>query len=114
MIINRDEIYEYPFEGRFFHVGIDETKPYDERTEEEITDLETACDIIEASSATKTEFIDAKWDVFFPINTDSSIAIKEGYSFDGAIYGLSVKGIILGLSPSQLGGCVAHIKDNTV
>ena len=44
----------------------------------------------------------------------AGIAIKEGYSFDGSIYGLSVRGIILGLSPSQLGGCVAHVKDNTV
>ena len=114
MVIDRDEIYEYPFHGTFYHTGIDMTKPYDEREEEEIIDLETACDIIEASAATKAEFIDATFTVFLPFDKEAGISIKRGLSFRGSIYGMDVNGQVLGVFPSQLSGCVVHIKDYNV
>ena len=48
MIIDRDLIQEYPFNGSFYTYGIDMTKPLTERVEEEVLVLETKCDIQEA------------------------------------------------------------------
>lgn len=110
MIVDRDEIYEYPYSGEFYHTGIDESLPYDERGDEvKISDLVTSCDIIEASSSTKQEYTDAKWTVFFPINKEEDMSISVGLLFSGSIYGLPIEGRVLGIAPSQLGGCAAHL-----
>ena len=36
MYIERDYIREYPFSGRFYTTGVDESKPLEEQVEEEI------------------------------------------------------------------------------
>lgn len=114
MIIDRDDIYEYPYAGEFYHTGIDETLPYDQRDEEvKIIDFTTSCDIIEASASTKQEYVDAKWTVFFPFYKETGIDVKIGQLFNGSMYGFSVNGKVIGVAPSQLGGCTAHISDKT-
>ena len=45
MIIDRDIMQEYPFDGVFYTYGIDGSKPADQQVEEEIIVLETKCDI---------------------------------------------------------------------
>jgi hypothetical protein len=52
--------------------------------------------------------------VFLPFDKEAGISIKRGLSFRGSIYGMDVNGQVLGVFPSQLSGCVVHIKDYNV
>lgn len=113
MYIEINRIQEYPFDGVFYHIGIDESKPLDEQVEEEIIDLETKCDIQESSKKDTSGAINASFNIYFPFDTTVGINIKRGYLFRGSMYGMEVNGTIIGLFPTQMGGCVAYITDRT-
>lgn len=111
MIIDRDEIQEYPFTGSFYTYGVDESKPLDEQVEEEILILETPCDIQEAAKSDSGGFINASFNIFFPFDKKVGISVKRGMTFKGSIYGMNVIGEVIGIFPNQLGGCSVYIKD---
>lgn len=92
---------EYPFAGVFYKIGIDDSKPLDEQVEEEIPIFETICDMSDGSNLSTDTFT-----LFFPFDKDKeTIIIKEGDLFKGNIYGMTQKGRVIGVYPSQLGGC---------
>lgn len=111
MIINRDEIQEYPFTGSFFRYEIDESLPADERVDIEILVLETPCDIQEAAKSDSGGFINVSFNIFFPFDKKVGISVKRGMTFKGSIYGMNVIGEVIGIFPNQLGGCSVYIKD---
>lgn len=80
---------------------LDDSKPLDQQTEEEIPIFETELDMsVGASLSTET------FKVFFPFDADKdSILINEGNLFKGNIYGNILRGRVIGIYPSQLGGC---------
>lgn len=113
MYINRKKIQEYPFKGYFYHIGIDESKPLDQREEETIIDLETECDIQESAKSDTSGAINASFNIYFPFDTSVGINIKRGYSFKGSMYGMEVNGTVIGVFPTQMGGCVVYLTDRT-
>lgn len=92
---------EYPFHGVFYKVGIDDSKPLDEQVEEEILIMETDCDMSDGTSLNTDTFT-----IFFPfdINKDK-IVINEGDLIKADIVGMQQQGRVIGIYPSQLGGC---------
>lgn len=99
-------ITEYPYRGYFFYIGEDKSKPLDERVEEEITLFETTFDLTEGSNLSMDSFR-----IMFPFDaTADTIQISEGNTFKGDIYGSTVKGRVIGIYPSQLGGCNVLLK----
>lgn len=111
MIIDRNLLKEYPFDGAFYTYGVDKTKPLEEQIEEEILVMETKCDIQEAQKSDAYGVITSSYNVYFPFYKDGIVEIHKGMTFKGSVYGLQISGIVDGLIPSQLGGCACHLKD---
>lgn len=92
---------EYPFEGTFYKIGVDDSKPLIEQVEEEIEIFSTMFDMTEGGTLSTETFR-----IFFPFDAYSeSLIIAEGNLFKGSIYGASIKGRVIGIYPSQLSGC---------
>jgi hypothetical protein len=101
MYIDHNDTLEYPFTGLFYRLWIDDSKPLDQRVEEEIPIFETICDMTSGTNLSTDTFT-----LFFPFNSEKeTIQIKEGLLFKGDIYGMEQKGRVIGVYPSQLGGC---------
>lgn len=111
MLIDRNLLNEYPFDGAFYRYGVDESKPLDEQVEEEILVLETKCDIQSSSKSDASGNITAYFNVYFPFDKEVGIDITRGLRFKGDMYGLKVNGEVISVEPSQLGGCACYVKD---
>lgn len=113
MIIDRDIMQEYPFDGVFYTYGIDESKPPDQQVEEEIIVLETKCDI-QGAQKEDSGVISNAYNVYFPFDKSVGISIKKGHKFRSKMYGFSITdAIVINIIPTQLGGCAVYVKDNT-
>lgn len=110
MVKIRRSINGYPNRGRFFRVEQDYSKPLMERTPEEITVLETECDIQEVSKAANPVLI-ATFSIFFPFDIESEMPVNRGMGFEGEMNGLTIRGQVTNVVVSQLGGAVAYVKD---
>lgn len=108
MYINYSKIDEYPYNGIFYRIGVDENKPPLEQVDEKIVLFETVCDIQESSHSDGT-IIKADYAVYFPL--DGELELKNGYFFEGNIRGMVVNGKVSGIFPSQLGGVKVYIED---
>lgn len=114
MYINRNIAQEYPFEGTFYTVTIDESLPLYEQKEERVDVLITECDITEASHTASSGFISAKYSVYFPFNpNDEEVEITNGMKFEADMYGINVDGKVIGVFPSKLGGVTVYIEDTS-
>ena len=82
---------EYPHFGMFYTIGIDDSKPLDQQTEEEIEVFSTILDLGDGTSLNTDTF-----KVFFPFDAEKETLM---------IYGMEQKGRVIGIYPSQLGGC---------
>lgn len=103
MYIDYNAAEEYPHTGYFYKLGVDDSKPLDEQVEEEIILLETQFDMSEGSDLNMSSF-----KIFFPFNYEKDIlVINEGDTFKGNAWGVNVKGRVLSIYPSQIGGCMA-------
>ena len=121
--IDRNILSDYPFKGRFYRIAIDESKPLDEQVEEEVTVLETECDVTESSHSWSNNFIWAKYAVYFPLkineeigedNIESQVKVKMGDLFEADVYGMRANGKVVGVFPSQLGGVTCYVQDTDV
>lgn len=113
MYIDRSETVEYPFEGEFYKKEIDKTLPPSEWVEEEVVVFTTKCDIQESAKqkSAASGFSSVSFNIYFPFDTNSGIEIKKGMFFRGSMYNMEVEGEVIGLFPTQLGGCAVYIKD---
>ena len=101
MYTNHNNFEEYPYLGYFYKIGIDDNKPLDEQVEEEIVIFSTRFDLSEGSNLSMDSFR-----IYFPFdNKTDKLEISEGNIFNGEIYGAKIKGRVIGIYPSQLGGC---------
>ena len=113
MYVDRDELHEYAFDGEFYTKDIDETLPPSEWSEDDRCVLRTKCDIQESakSKSMASGFASASYNIYFPFNKDKGIDIKKGMYFRGTMYNMEVEGEVIGIFPTQLGGCAVYIKD---
>lgn len=114
MFIDNSEMDFYPFEGQFRRCFVDESKPLDEQSEENVVVLRTRCDIMEAgkSHSRSKNFISASFVVYFPIDKDNpEVVVKRGDTFHGDVYGMPADGKVIGVFPSQLKACLVYIED---
>lgn len=105
---------EYPFEGYFYRREVNKSLPLNEREEREKVILRTKCDIHESERSTAEGFLVSYFKIYFPFDVKEGIKIKRGDSFRGNMYGLVVNGEVIGIYPSQLGGCEVSLKDYDV
>lgn len=101
MYTNHHGTEEYPFYATFYHLGIDESKPLDQQKEEKIVSFESICDISDQETGLNND----KIMLFIPFDAyEGNIEIRLGESVEIESYGLTQKGRVLGVFPSQLGG----------
>lgn len=111
MVVDRNQLKEYPFRGEFYVMEIDKSLPLTQRVETKKVILETGCDIQEAQKSDTGGNILSTFNVFFPFDKKKGIEVKRGMNFQGDLYGMRVNGKVVGVSPSQMGGCLCYIKD---
>lgn len=108
-------VEEYPFTGEFYRLEVDEDLPLNQQRPMPKVYFTTVCDITEASHTRYSNFVAASFAVFFPFDKENDkIIVKRGDMFRGDQYGLEVNGKVVGVFPSQLGGCVAYVNDTDV
>lgn len=108
MAMIRSRFKEYPYNGAFYRIGVDESKPPLEQVDEKIILFETVCDIQEVSHSDGA-IIKADYAVYFPL--DGELGLKNGYFFEGTMQGIVVNGKVSGIFPSQLGGVKVYVED---
>lgn len=111
---------EYPYEGAFYEVRVDTSKPLDEQTEEEVLLFETKCDIQKTAKLHNANLLAANYTIYWPLETNPDatgtvdqympIKVRRGHTFKGVFYGYEIQGIVEIVRPSQLGGCSCDIK----
>lgn len=115
MILDRNTLIDYPFDGTFYYMGVDESKPLTEQVEEEIIILETKCDI-QGAQKEDSGVISNTYTIYFPFNKEEGIPtkLKKGESrFKGSMYGLSIYDAeVIDIIPTQLSGCVVYVREN--
>lgn len=110
--IDYNIVDEFPFECEFYRMAIDESKPLDQQVEEKVVVHATKCDITEATHTASSNFISAKWSVYFPFDkANDEIVIRNGDMFAANMYGIEVNGKVVGVFPSQLGGVTVYVQD---
>lgn len=108
--ISHFDVVDYPYDGVFYTVSQDESLPLTERRDVETIVLETKCDIQEVSKAANPALI-ATFSVFFPFDISQKLTVRRGMGFRGWMNGMEINGQITNVTVSQLGGCVAYVKD---
>ena len=113
MYVDRGNMVEYPFDGEFFVKEVDTSLPPSEWEENERIVLSTKCDMQESakSKSAASGFISASFNIYFPFNKAEGINITKGMFFRGSMYNMQVEGEVIGVFPTQLGGCAVYIKD---
>lgn len=112
MYTNKNISREFPFDATFYTIEIDESKPLDQQREEKIVVLETKCDITESSHNYSSNFISAKFSVFFPFDSENGeVLVRVGHSFEADMYGMQINGKVVGVFPSQINGVTVYIQD---
>lgn len=115
MYIDRNLLQNFPYIGTFYRVDVDESLPLDQQQETKIIIFKTECDITESSHSWSTNFIWAKYAIYFPFDTtNEEIKVKLGDLFEADLYGMMVNGKVIGVFPSQLGGVTVYVQDTDV
>lgn len=112
MYINRNILSEYPYQGQFFRMTIDESLPLDKQEEIKDVFFTTPCDVMESSHSWSKDFIFGKYAVYFPFDkSKEDIKVRIGDMFECDVYGLMVNGKVIGVFPSEMGGITVYIQD---
>lgn len=101
MYINHNDIEEYPFYATFYRIQVDENLPLDQRVPQKVVKFETKCDMSEKMNSISNDTIT----IFFPFDAENDeLLISLGDNVDIDSYGLTQKGKVLGVYPTQLNG----------
>lgn len=88
--------------------------------ETEVTILETECDIQETNKLFNSGVVTMGYTIYFPNPTDEEgnekipEGLTPGIRFRGEMYGMAVDGMVIGVYPTQMHGCVAYIKGTDI
>lgn len=123
MYTDRNTLKEYAFDGCFYKI---EEKPsddgnlLDDNTSSIAVVLNVKCDIQETNKLFSSGVITMGYTVYFPMPTDKDgreyipSELKPGIRFSGELYGMNVDGMVIGVYPTQMHGCVAYIKGTDI
>lgn len=104
MYIDSGKTKAFPFWGEFYTYDLDDSKPLTEQEQVlKRTVLQKWCDIQEASNTVAGSTAKIVYDVYVPRTGDDQISVQIGYHFESHMYGLLVKGRVIGIFPSQVG-----------
>lgn len=119
-IIEDFKLVDYPYHGAFYDSIVDESKPLNEQTAEEVLVDEFDCDIQKTSKLHNNNMLGANYNVYFPLKKNPNatgtidyyedIKVRRGMTFKGMFYGYLLVGEVEIVRPSQLGGCSCEIK----
>lgn len=123
MYTDRNALKEYPYQGTFYK---SESKPSDDGNllnDGGVDDLEilcTECDIQETNKLFNSGVITMGYTIYFPMPVASSgneyipSELKPGVRFKSTMYGMDVDGMVIGVYPTEMHGCVAYIKGTDI
>lgn len=123
MYTDRTALKEYAYTGCFYK---NESKPsddgnlLDESIDYEDVIFKTECDIQETNKLFSAGVITMAYTIYFPMpindNGEEYIpdGLKAGVRFRGDMYGMAVEGMVIGLYPTQMHGCVAYIRGSDI
>ena len=101
MYTNNYGTQEYPFFATFYHLGVDESLPLDQQKEEKIVSFQTICDVDDKNTGLDNNTIT----IYIPFDPkNEKVSIILGETMEVETYGITQKGRVLGVRPSQLGG----------
>lgn len=123
MYTDRNAMTEYEYDGVFYKN--EEILPEDgdllnSEQPHEVILYTTKCDIQKADKLFNSGVVSLGYNVYFPMPTheDGSEFIPEGIKvgvrFRGILYGMAVDGMVIGIEPTKLHGCVAYIKGSDI
>lgn len=107
--IDRNKLVEYNFDGTFY--VLDEPLSDDLLSGGEPNErivLTTKCDVQDANKVFSGGVSAANYNVYFPFN--NTVDIEIGMLFRCSVYNFNCSGTVIGVFPSELGGCVAYVK----
>lgn len=123
MYTDRNALKEYPYQGTFYK---SEGKPsadgnlLDEGETYEIQILNTECDIQETNKLFNSGVITMGYTIYFPMPSIDGRSehipseLKPGVRFKSNMYGMDVDGMVIGVYPTEMHGCVAYIKGTDI
>ncbi len=123
MFTDRSNLSEYPNRGYFYQSEDDlpeDGNLLSEETIQETVILETVCDIQETNKLFNSGVITMGYTLYFPIPKDDEgnenipESLKPGIRFRGSTFGMDVDGMVIGVYPTQMHGCVAYIKGTDI
>lgn len=123
MFTDRSNLSEYPNKGYFYQSEDDlpeDGNLLSEETIQETIILETVCDIQETNKLFNSGVITMGYTLYFPIPKDDDgnenipEQLKPGIRFRGSTFGMDVDGMVIGVYPTQMHGCVAYIKGTDI
>jgi len=123
MYTDRNTLAEYAFHGAFYKKDVVPSEDGDlinGGEESEVLILDTECDIQETNKLFTSGVVTQGYTIYFPTPSDDDgvelipEALKPGVRFRGEMYGMPVEGMVIGVYPTQMHGCVAYIKGTDV
>lgn len=127
MYTDRKEMQEYAYNGVFYKTDVaipDDGDLLGDNEAKEVTILETKCDIQETNKLFNSGVITMGYTIYFPMPTKLDEngdevetipdGLKPGIRFRGSLYDLAVEGMVIGVYPTQMHGCVAYIKGTDI
>lgn len=127
MYTDRKEMQEYAYNGVFYKTDVtipDDGDLLGDDEAKEVIILETKCDIQETNKLFNSGVITMGYTIYFPMPTKLDEngnevetipdGLKPGIRFRGSLYDLAVEGMVIGVYPTQMHGCVAYIKGTDI
>lgn len=120
MYIDRNALIEFAYDGVFYQKVDNPSDDGDlidgDQGDTEEVILETKCDIQETNKLFSSGALTLGYTVYFPLDLEEGMAkgLKPGVYFRSKMYGMEVGGMVIGVYPSQMGGCVAYIKGSDI
>lgn len=123
MYTDRNALKEYPYEGEFYRR--EDSMPDDgdllnESDKPDTVILHTVCDIQKTDKLFSSGVITMGYTVYFPMPTTEEgeegipTGLEPGIRFRGAMFGMAVDGMVIGVYPTQMHGCQVYIKGSDI
>ena len=123
MYTDRNAMREYEYDGTFYE-SVDNVPDDGDllngNTPEERVIYSTKCDIQKADKLFNSGVVSLGYNIYFPMpqNDNGTEYVPEGIQvgirFRGTLYGMTVDGMVIGIEPTKLHGCVAYIKGTDI
>lgn len=123
MYTDRNALEEYNYHGIFFRRESkipEDGNLLEDSGEGETIIYETECDIQETNKLFNSGVLTMGYTIYFPTPQDKDKqeripdGIKPGIRFRAEMYGMAIEGMVTGVYPTQMHGCVAYIKGTDI